>query len=213
MRGDRWLNIVHPGDQEHVRQAWERTLSSGAIHDHEHREKHADGDYQWVRAYAAPRKGADGKILGWFGQTENIDARKRAELRLRESDARLHFVIENCPHLFWISRPDGEIVDFSPRLGALVDISLSEALDQGWLARIDPEHREAVRLQFEHTMRTGETLDLHYRLQRPDGMMSWVRAWGAPRRGDDGAIIEWYGTITPVLAPEAPSPPSSPNGK
>lgn len=75
-----WREVQHPDDVEHVREAWERSRRLGELLDVEHRIRLADGTYRYMRSRAAPRLDEQGQIVAWYGTTEDVDERRRAEV-------------------------------------------------------------------------------------------------------------------------------------
>ncbi len=77
-RGPGWMAVQHPEDRPKLVQMWKDTRA-GAAYDVEHRIRTATGEYRWMRSRAYPRRNAGGEIIKWYGTTEDIDDRKRAE--------------------------------------------------------------------------------------------------------------------------------------
>ena len=75
---DGWLDIVHPEDRAGVEAAWNRSVSTGEPYDHEFRLRLADGGWNWFRTRAAARRDAAGRVVRWYGATEDVDARRTA---------------------------------------------------------------------------------------------------------------------------------------
>jgi PAS domain S-box-containing protein len=87
---DTFLGLVHPEDRQYVHDQWSAGLR-GAPYDIEHRIV-AGGQVKWVREKAYLERGPSGELLGGFGITQDITARKQAEealLRSREGLSRL----------------------------------------------------------------------------------------------------------------------------
>jgi PAS domain S-box-containing protein len=87
---DAFLDLVHPEDRQYVHAQWSAGLR-GAPYDIEHRIV-AGGQVKWVREKAFLERGPSGELLGGFGITQDITARKQAEealLRSREGLSRL----------------------------------------------------------------------------------------------------------------------------
>lgn len=89
IRGDGFLNYVHPDDRDHVMEVWERILSSGSPGESEVRLRRADGEYRWFLWRASPFFDSAGEITQWFGVNVDIENRKRAEEDLRQSQSDL----------------------------------------------------------------------------------------------------------------------------
>jgi PAS domain S-box-containing protein len=77
--GDSWSRGIHPEDRRRIGEAWSESVASGEPFDAEHRVRHRDGKYRWVRSRAFPRRDPNGRICLWYGTTEDIHERKVAE--------------------------------------------------------------------------------------------------------------------------------------
>ena len=85
LRGGGWLAALHPADRPALAAAWNRALRDGGDYDADARIRGIDGVYRWYRVKAAPVRDAGGAIQHWVGTCTDIDARHRAEARLREA--------------------------------------------------------------------------------------------------------------------------------
>jgi len=84
--GEGWMTVPHPDDVPRMTEAWSRALSTGEPYNVEHRIRTASGEYRWMRSSAFPRRNSAGTIVKWYGATEDIDVRKRAEEALVQSE-------------------------------------------------------------------------------------------------------------------------------
>ncbi len=86
----RWAAQIHPQDGAPMRRY--RDLLAGRIdlYEAEYRIRTQGGDWRWIstRAHAVNRD-ADGRAVRVVGVTLDVDARKRAEIKLRETETRL----------------------------------------------------------------------------------------------------------------------------
>ena len=86
---DAWADSVHPDDLPQIAESWHCTVSHGKLFDVEHRLCMRDGNYRWMRSRAVSHRDSAGVIDCWYGATEDIDERKRANDALRGSEAAL----------------------------------------------------------------------------------------------------------------------------
>ena len=84
-----WTDSVHPDDLSKVAQSWRSALVSGETLDVEHRLCMRGGHYRWMRSQALTQRNSAGAVVSWYGATEDIDDRKRAEIALQRSQAAL----------------------------------------------------------------------------------------------------------------------------
>jgi PAS domain S-box-containing protein len=81
MTYETFLNTVHPEDREYVNRKWLAALQAEP-YDIEHRIL-VDGEVKWLRERAELEFDAQGQLLGGFGTTQDITARKQAEEALQ----------------------------------------------------------------------------------------------------------------------------------
>ena len=82
--GSGWVRTPHPEDRSAMEAAWAHAVATGEPYDVEARVRHADGAFRWLRVRAVPRRDEAGRILGWYGTTEDIEDRRRLEAALRQ---------------------------------------------------------------------------------------------------------------------------------
>jgi diguanylate cyclase (GGDEF)-like protein/PAS domain S-box-containing protein len=151
-----------------------------------------EGLDSWYEAHAAPI--ADG-ITVFF---RNIDARKRSEEALRQSEAQFRKTLDHIPQMVWSTRADGYHDYFSRPWYDFTGVQEGATDGEGWAGMFHPDDRERARLLWQHSLATGEPYEIEYRLRHRSGEYRWVlgRAWA--EHGPDGAIARWYGTCTDV---------------
>jgi PAS domain S-box-containing protein len=81
-----WLGAVHGEDFAEVSEAWAKSLRTAEPFDMEHRIDPPSGQSLWVRSRAFPRRDANGRVIKWYGTTENIDQRKKTEIMMRQTE-------------------------------------------------------------------------------------------------------------------------------
>ncbi|HLJ49527.1 MAG TPA: PAS domain S-box protein [Bryobacteraceae bacterium] len=95
-----WVDVPHPDDLAAMTQAWEHSMRTAEMFDLEHRIRVADGSYRWMRTRARPRRDAEGRIVRWYGNTEDIDDRKRAEIELRRAKRQVDNILGSIRESF-----------------------------------------------------------------------------------------------------------------
>ncbi|HVQ07062.1 MAG TPA: PAS domain-containing protein [Allosphingosinicella sp.] len=130
-------------------------------------------------------------------QAEN--ARLEAELaRLRESERMYRYSAGVSAHLVWAADPDGEMVFLDYPFVALTGMSAEEGLGTGWYGVLHPDDREPTRARWRQSLETGEPYRAEYRIRHTDGSYRMTRSRAAPVRGEDGAILRWYGAAEDI---------------
>src|SRR3984957_236709 len=86
VRSERWLEAPHPEDSERLRDELAAAFSRGIPFENERRFLHRDGQYRWLLVQYKPLLDDRGEVIRWYTSGTDIDARKRAEEKLRRSE-------------------------------------------------------------------------------------------------------------------------------
>ncbi|MFM0672729.1 PAS domain-containing protein [Paraburkholderia sediminicola] len=84
-----YRKTFHPDDLGSVLHAWAHSIETGEPYCHVARLRRKDGVYRWYQNTAEAMRDSDGNIVQWYGLSLDIDERKRAEDRLRQTQAEL----------------------------------------------------------------------------------------------------------------------------
>jgi diguanylate cyclase len=117
-----------------------------------------------------------------------IDERRDALERMRESELRFRELAENINEVFFlIDAKTGSTLYVSPAYARVWEQS-TEALyadPRSWMESVHPDDRVAVAEQYG-SMGTNTSFSQEFRLLRPDGSVRWVKARGFPIRDASG---------------------------
>ncbi|MEH3120033.1 MAG: PAS domain-containing protein [Methylorubrum populi] len=92
--GDSWMEVVHPEDRGPMRAHWTACVRTGEPMDFQYRVRMCGaGDYRWLRSRAYPRRDPEGRIVRWYGASEDIHEYKLAEQALRAREEQQVFLL------------------------------------------------------------------------------------------------------------------------
>lgn len=94
VQGTGWLNALHPDDLEYTTQVWLQAVANKAPYKTEYRIRGADGIYRYFDVQGVPIFAEDGSVKEWIGTCNDIDARRRAEDKLREKSQQLEQTLQ-----------------------------------------------------------------------------------------------------------------------
>ena len=137
---------------------------------------------------------AAGQLTGAVNMVVDITERKRAERRLRESEAHYRRFLEVSPSLFWTADPQGAVTVASETDAALLGAMTDLADLSGYDSRVHPDDREAVEEAAREALSSGNTLDLAYRFRMANGRYRWLRTRAHAQCDAEGRIERWYGS-------------------
>ncbi len=166
---------------------------------HEIRQSHRDGRWVWVEVVTTLVR-ATGGGLRIVGVSRSIEARKRVETELRESEARFRELAETINEVFWITDPEKQRVLYvSPAYEKIWGVPCASvyADPASWLAAIHAEDRARVAAAARTRQHTGE-YDETYRIVRPGGEIRWVHDRAFPVRDESGRVVRIAGVAEDV---------------
>ena len=191
--GEGWARVPHPEDLPGMAAAWRHSVATGEPYDAEARLRMADGGYRWWRNRAFPRRDADGRVLRWYGTTEDVHDRRTAEEALRaererlsalvaqaavgiaETDAEGRFVLVNGALRAILGRPEAEMLGRRP-----------EELAPAGAAGEDAA--QSLRALVARVLEAGEPAVLERLFRQADGTAVWAAVHAGPVRDASGRV-------------------------
>jgi diguanylate cyclase (GGDEF)-like protein/PAS domain S-box-containing protein len=190
--GTGWIGAVHPDDLERTVAVWTGNLVSGAPVDIEYRVLLRDGGYRWMRARAAPRKDADGRIVRWYGTLEDVHAERLARSALSESEERFRLAVQSARLGIWDFDCITGVRTWSAEFRTMLGISADQPATTD-LALDLVHHEDRDRLKHMLDAVAQGVVPPHFeatlRIRRADnGVLRWIRSTGWTTRTDGGAV-------------------------
>jgi PAS domain S-box-containing protein len=110
LRGSGWQTAIHPDDVSGFAEEWNASLTSGKPFATEMRMRRADGQYHWFLIRKAlvipPDQGGDSSLRTLIA-CEDINDRKQAEAKQRQSEIQLQAFFENSPNVIFLKDREG----------------------------------------------------------------------------------------------------------
>ncbi|AKJ04811.1 PAS domain S-box protein [Archangium gephyra] len=195
-------DITHPEDRQRDREGF-RAFAQGSLPSFRTQKRYVrkDGRVVWVNLEAvAGAHGPDGRMLETIGIIQDITEEKQALLAVEERERRFRVLANSMPQIVWMARPDGTFDYFNERWFEYTGVS--ETAPMGPVpceGVVHPDDSTRGREAWLLSIRTGEPLYTESRLRRgDDGTYRWFLTRAIPVRGDDGAVVRWFGTSTDI---------------
>lgn len=119
---------------------------------------------------------------------------REREMIEQKYSADLRQILETIPQITLTAAPDGSITYFNQYFLEYSGMTLAEALEEGWESLMKPEMAEHVRAKWEHSITTGEDLNMEVQLKRKkDNMYRWHLVRATAIRNTEGVISSWVG--------------------
>lgn len=194
---------VHPDDADALRDALMHSLATGETFSMKCRLRRADGVYRWTDGRAEPLRDGEGRIIQWYGLSNDIEDQMNADAALRQSEQQFRQLVETMPAMVYCATPDGEpkyrsrqLREFLGIRGRDDTVQLPHILE----GAIHPDDQATVEKQYYRSLSTGEPYHMKHRLRRFDGQYHWVETRAAPMRDANGNIVQWNGICLDIDA-------------
>ncbi|WP_423069152.1 putative bifunctional diguanylate cyclase/phosphodiesterase [Devosia sp. CN2-171] len=187
------LARLHPGDRARVRRRLHAAVRSGKSGAFSFRGEPRGNEIREFSATHFPAGVNEVQVI-----VQDVTRTRRAEKALRESEDHYRNAVALNPEVPWLADAEGNIIEFGPRWLEMVEITAEETLGQGWARALHPDDLAPTLENWGAALRSGEPVDVEYRIRLKSGEYRWMRARAAPRRNKQGAIIRWYGTLEDI---------------
>ena len=211
---DGWFESLplHPDDLPRRFAAVSAHLSGQApAYDGEFRFLQPDGVYRWRHLHGVCVRDASGKPLRMAGSMSDVDARRRAEDALRESEQRYELAMAASESGYWDWDVRSDRYFVSPRAFELngYDPGTTWVSREEYSANINMHPDDLVRWEAARQALfagTGDRISMQVRYV-VGGQTRWHILHGICRRDEAGNVVRWTGSTTDItdrqLAEEA----------
>ena len=159
-----------------------------------------DGSLVWVSNNVSLVPGTERVPRFIMALSEDITQRKRAEEKLRRSEADLLDAQR-------MSRTGSLKIDISsgtvtgsPQVFRIFGVMPGEdtSTPEFWLGRTHPDDQKRVREIFDRSITQKTDFDADYRIVLPDGAIKYLHSIGHPSLNESGNLVEFGGTIIDI---------------
>jgi PAS domain S-box-containing protein len=189
---------VHPVDLPRVVVEFTHSMATGTPYDSELRYRRSDGVYRWFQVRILPVRDTEGRITRWYGLITDIEDRRRAEDKLRRSEAFLTQGqrLSRTGTFSW--RPDTNDIIWSEETYRIHEIAPGTPVSAD-LARIGvhPDDIPSVWEAAARGLETGGDYEHSHRLLMPDGRIKFLHVTAHATRDLEGRS-EYIGAIQDI---------------
>ena len=165
-----------------------------------------NGEIRWIRLRNLCVRGADGRPLRMAGSVSDIDAYKRVEAALRESEERYALAMtgSNEGHWFWDLAADEFYASakFSELIGGPGQARTMPYPDYRASLPVHPaDEAHLTRAREDHLAGVTPRLDVEFRIVLPDsGELRWLHSRGQCFRDERGRPLRVAGSILDITS-------------
>ncbi len=190
---------VHPEDLSGAMEKWLVVKATSEAYEDEMRLQRADRQYRWFLIRTAPLRDEQGNLIKWYGVSIDIEGRKQAEEKLKQSESQL----AEAQRLAHVGSWDYDLrtnsVTWSGELYRIFGIQPGTIKVAGdAIPFIHPEDRDLVFRTVKSAIESQEPYSFYYRVLRSDGYERIVHSRGFIVSDENGNAIRVVGATQDV---------------
>jgi PAS domain S-box-containing protein len=154
----------------------------------------------WTYEVKFPINNDDGALTAIGGIALDITDRKRTELALRDSEARLRRAQQQAKLAYWNWQLEADEYAWSPGSGRILGMPDAELprKEAAFYRRIYADDRDRMRRIYEGVVAGDDRYTAEFRIVRPDGELVWVEEIGQVERDAAGRRVSVAGIIQDI---------------
>jgi PAS domain S-box-containing protein len=140
--------------------------------------------------------------VGLFAMDDTM--RRRAEARLRRSEARLRTIVDAIPQLAWMTDAEGAVQWYNRRWYDFTGETQERMAGWGWLEVQHPDHAAEVEARYRTAIAAGGPWEDTFPMRGADGCYRWFLSRALPlfeageEEEEQARPIGWFGTNTDI---------------
>jgi PAS domain S-box-containing protein len=194
-----WKAFQHPDDLPETVKAISRAVQTGTSFQAVHRIRRADGEFRWHDSRGEPLRDRQGNIIQWYGLTIDIDEAKKAEDRLRRSEAYLAQAQRLSHTGTWVLNPTTMQYVYwsveSYRIWGFDPLHGPPSREALWQRIHD---RDKVWERVQEALREKKDYVGEFKIVLPDGTVKYLAAASHHLFSANGELVEVIGTNADV---------------
>jgi PAS domain S-box-containing protein len=191
--------FIDPEDLPLLSQILDRAMQNPRVSQKmiDYRVRHKDGSWRVFEAVTTNLLD-DPAVLGVAINCRDITEGKIAEEALKQSDRKYYTLTKVAPVAIFHADGMGKCLYVNERWCEISGLSLEESMGQGWIKALYPSDRQHIFRQWYQAASENLPFQSEFRLQRPDGEISWVFAQAIAETGKNGEVLGFVGTLTDI---------------
>lgn len=190
---------LHPEDRDRVTSAWAESVASGKPFAVQTRMRMKDGNYRFMRVRASPQRDERGRILRWYGVTEDMHDQEQAEIAQRDVEERYRLAAQATNDAVWDHDFVTGTIDWGDNAAAIFGSSkpIGRTPASWWEDRIHPDEKLSLVQSLTDAIEgSAKRWSGTYRFRRDDGSYADVLDRGFIIRDARGRAVRAVGAMS-----------------
>jgi PAS domain S-box-containing protein len=184
-----YLEMLHPDDRDPLQRSVDSHLARRTPIDVDVRLRHKDGHYLWVNSRGQAAWNERGEPIFMAGSIRDITARRHAQQRLVESEARYRALAEANPDVVFRIDRRGVFLDLVVPDGADFPFSEEQFVGKAAAELMGPDFAAAQRHHVEEALAKGQLQIWEHQLEKPDGRVLHLESRYVRSTNDEVTVI------------------------
>ncbi|MDO8988878.1 MAG: PAS domain S-box protein [Sideroxyarcus sp.] len=221
-----FIDLLAPDSRKAFEDSFAEFKISGFRREVEYEVLRKDGTSMHVLLSASLVCDSEGNYLMSRSTLFDITARKQAEMRLTESEARFRIMADNAPVMIWVadaqngascrvcnyydrrisqSGDDSDVRGgslccsyFNQRWYQFTGLTPEQSYGCNWQGIVHPDDRKRCVACYAQAYRSRQPFRVEYRLRCSDGIYRWVEDSGVPRITSSGDYLGFVGVCNDI---------------
>jgi PAS domain S-box-containing protein len=199
---EEFRRLMHPEDRDRFNEQLDKAFREKADFAEDYRIVLTDGTVKHIHGIGHPVLDETGNVVEYVGTDMDVTERKRAEEKLRHTEADLLEAQRISQTGSWKHDVSAGKVTVSPEVYRIFGVTADEDTSavEFWLNRNHPEDGKRIRELFARSEIQKTNYQADYRIVLPDGAIKHLHAVGYPVLNESGDLVEFVGTVMDVTA-------------
>jgi PAS domain S-box-containing protein len=181
--GENILSYYHENDRHIIIDVYNRLMTVPEIFTFSYRFRKKDGDYVWLETTSKRLIDPDGSITGIISSSRDISERVKTEKALRESEEKLHLVMDGVPALLSYVDKDLRFVYVNDGYERWYGIPKENIVGKSIKELLSPDVYERASHYYKQALE-GESVKLENLTRDKNGEEKYIRAFYVPHSSD-----------------------------
>jgi formate hydrogenlyase transcriptional activator len=198
-RFEEFFHRIHSDDQAASRERFERAIRDKADFELDYRIVHPEKGIRDIHAVGHAVLDGSSNLSEFVGTVIDVTERKRAEQKLRQSEADLRTIIDTIRQVVVVLAPDGTTFYLNRMASELTGIDMDEGNVQDFFSlAFHPDDVGRLRAERQERLLRGIPFELEMRALFKSGQYRWQLIQYNPLKDGFGQVIRWYSTATDI---------------
>jgi PAS domain S-box-containing protein len=191
--------------EEHAQRAFEdeqRVMETGKSITMEEKETWPDGNTTWVLTSKFPLHDPLGRVIGTFGISHDITARKNAEDELKLMSDRLILATRSAAIGIWDFDPVNNQLLWDDQMFEIFRVNPDQFSGnyEAWQATVHPDDLQQELTKIQMVLQGEEEFDSEFRIVWPDQSIRYIKVNAMVQRDTAGKAVRMIGTNWDITA-------------